>query len=214
MLETEFDKPPDKTIKCLLCEQPLKVTHHWIPFLNHWMHATCHDRCEEEWEQKQRHGQKAPWQREIPDRFTHFDVTKVPDQRAAAEASDFGPDANYKTLAIIGPPGRAKSRLMWNVVKGFFDVLGNNRWIDYYLFTDLMTEFDRNQIAKLKMSKYAFVDDIGATESYGRERAQLQDAIRTRVQKGQWTFLTIDELSFDPGFEDLFRERAVVIYVK
>jgi DNA replication protein DnaC len=216
MLETEFDKPPDKEIKCMLCEQPLTVTHHWIPVLNKWMHATYHDACVEQWERKNRSGKAAPWQRDIPERFRHFDITRVPveDQKAAAEASDFGPDGQYKTLVLTGPPGSAKSRIMWNAIKGFFDVLGNNRWVDYYLFTDLMTEFDRNQISKLKMSKYAFVDDIGATESYGRERAQLQDAIRARVQKSQWTFLTIDDPSFDPGFEDLFRERAVVIYVK
>jgi hypothetical protein len=216
MLETEFDKPPDKIINCMLCELPLKVTHHWMPVINHWMHPTCHDHCVEDWERKTSCGKLAPWQRDIPERFRSFDLGKVPPERRplVAEVSDFGPDNQYKTLAIIGPPGTAKSRMMWNALKGFFDVLANNRWVDYYLFTDLMTEFDRNQISKLKMSKYAFVDDIGATESYGRERAQLQDAIRTRVQKSQWTFLTIDDPSFDPGFDDLFRERAVVIYVK
>src|SRR5258705_6132680 len=157
MVKTEFDKPPDKTIKCMLCSEPLVVRHHWIAVINQWMHPTCHDACVDKWKRENRGGEAAPWERAIPERFRSFNAMAAPDQRAVAAANDFGPDSQFKTLAIIGPRGSSKSRLMWNVIQGFFDILGNGRWVDYYIFPDLMTEFDRGQITKLKLSKYAFV---------------------------------------------------------
>ncbi len=114
-------------------------------------------------------------------------------------------------------PPRYQSRLMWAIIQTFFDELevdtGLRRWVDYYLFTDLITEQDKSVLAKVKMGRYVFIDDIGCTDSYGRERAQLQDVIRTRVQKEQWTFLTIDSPDFDPGLKDFFRDRALDIWI-
>ena len=69
-------------------------------------------------------------------------------------------------------------------------------------------------LAAIKSSRFCFIDDIGCVDSFGRERAQLQQVIRNRVQKGQWTFLTIDNMDFDAGFDDLFVERAVKIFIK
>jgi hypothetical protein len=211
MIKTELDKPADKEIKCLLCNQPLKVKHDWIAVIDRWVHPSCHNRCVENWVAQQKGGAKAV--HEIPERFRDFQLERLPDPKAARLTGNFGPAADHHTLAIIGPRAMGKSRLMWKCVQQFFFDVGSG-WPDYALFPDIMTDFDRALITKLKIARYAFIDDIGSTESYGRERALLQDVIRSRVQKQQWTFLTIDDPSFDPGFEDLFRDRAHVIYVK
>lgn len=210
MLETEFDKPLDKEILCMLCHQPLTVTHHWIAGLDHWMHPTCHNRCVQNWEAQNR-ATKADVH-EVPERFRDFELSRLPDREAARAAANFGPNNAYHTCAIIGPPGTGKSRLMWKTIQAFFEDHGAG-WPEYAIFPDIMSDFDRAIITKLKSARYVFIDDIGSTESYGRERALLQDVIRARVQKGHWTFLTIDNLDFDKGFDDLFRDRATVIYV-
>ena len=63
------------------------------------------------------------------------------------------------------------------------------------------------------MSQYVFIDDIGSVECYGRERANLQNLIRARIQKGQWTFLTIDSMNFDPDLKHVLTGRAVDIWI-
>jgi DNA replication protein DnaC len=214
MIETELDRPQDKEIACLLCGKALKVTHHWVAVINRWLHPSCHNRCVEDWQKNNKiNSGKNAQAHEVPKRFEDFQLGLLPDQGAARSAGNFDPTSAHHALAIIGPRGTGKSRLMWKTVETFFGDLGTG-WPEYALFPDIMTDFDRALIGKLKNARYAFIDDIGSTESYGRERALLQDVIRSRVQKQQWTFLTIDDPSFDPGFEDLFRDRAHVIYVK
>jgi DNA replication protein DnaC len=213
MIETALDKPPDREVNCPLCGQPFTVRYHWIEIINKWLAPSCHDRCCRAWEEQQRAINKAIALHQVPQRFSDFELSQLPDQRAARLASGFAPDCDFHTLAIIGVPGMGKSRLMWHTIERFFHDRGSG-WPEYAIFPDIMTDFDRALLTKLKHAKFAFIDDIGSTESHGRERALLQDVIRTRVQKGQWTFLSIDNLEFDPGFEDLFRDRAVVVYVK
>jgi DNA replication protein DnaC len=205
---SEWDKPLDKTINCVLCHSPLKVTYHWI--VNHWLHATVHDQCAANFEKRLK-GKKALIT-EIPERFQHWDSAQFSNQQAVADASSFDLNAAYTVLALVGLPGRGKSRLMWHVVSQFFSDLPG-KWVDYFLFVDLMSgEYDQSRIIKIKTSPFVFIDDIGCTESYGRTRAQLQDAIRYRVQMRRWTFLTIDDPSFDNGLiENVFRDRAVVV---
>lgn len=211
MIRTALDKPQDKEIACMICQEPIQVSHHYIEVLEKWMHATVHQRCLENWDVRQ--GIKKQPQHEVPERFRDFELELLPDQQAARAASNFGPDAQYHTLAIIGPRGNGKSRLMWKVIQAFHEDLGGGGWPEYATFADVMTDFSRTLITRLKIARYVFIDDIGSTESFGHARAQLQNVIRARVQKGHWTFLTIDDPAFDPGFEDLFRHRAVVIYV-
>src|SRR5258705_13473964 len=105
MIETEFDKPADMEIKCMICSGSLKVTHHWIRLLDHWMHPTCHNRCVENWSKTA----KEQVAREIPERFQNFDATKVPDTSAIERACEFTIDSGLKTLAIVGPRGSAKT---------------------------------------------------------------------------------------------------------
>ena len=134
-----------------------------------------------------------------------------------AQARAFGPESPQHILVIVGVRALGKSRLMWAIVTQFFDELrehtGANRWCDYFTSSDLLTEFDRSTLIRLKGCAYAFVDDLGSTDSFGRQRAQLQDAIRSRIYKNQWTFLTIDDVNFDPGLPDFLRGRAVVVRV-
>ena len=210
-IRTTLDQPEDKQIRCMICHGPMKVTHHYIDVLDKWMHATVHEKCLENLDAKIQ-AKKQP-EHEVPERFRDFCLEQLPDQQAARAASNFDPDSSYHTLAIIGPRGNGKSRLMWQVVQAFFEYLGGG-WPEYATFSDIMTDFNKTMAARLKGSRYVFIDDIGCTESFGRDRSQLQNVIRARVQKGYWTFLTIDDPSFDPGFEDLFRRRAVVIYVR
>lgn len=209
MIKTDLDRPPDKEIECRICGKPMTVS--WHLFMGRWAHGNCHDQCVENLE-RSTPGSKR--RRVVPERFMDFYLDRLPDLGAARKALNFDIDNAYRALAIIGVRGMGKSRLMWEVVKEFFAKPQLTSWVEYAIFPDLMTDFERATIIKLKAARYAFIDDIGSTESYGRERAQLQDVIRTRVQKQMWTFLTIDDPSFDAGFEDLFRDRAVVVYVK
>lgn len=209
-IRTALDKPEDKRIKCMVCRGPMQVTHHYIEVLDKWMHATVHEKCVENLDATLKAKKQAEHQ--VPERFRDFCLEQLPDQQAARAASNFDYDSGHPCLAIIGPRGSGKSRLMWEVVKAFF--AGTGGWPEYATFSDIMTDFNKTLITRLKIARYVFIDDIGSTESFGRERSQLQNVIRARVQKGHWTFLTIDDPAFDPGFEDLFRNRAVVIYVK
>jgi hypothetical protein len=206
---SEWDKPLDKTIDCVLCHSPLKVTYHWI--VNHWLHATVHDQCAANFEKRLK-GKKALIA-EIPERFQHWDLAQFSNQRAVADASSFDLNATHTVLALVGLPARGKSRLMWHIVAQFFNDLPG-KWVDYFLFVDLMTEYDQSKIIRLKQSPFAFIDDIGCTESFGRTRAQLQDAIRYRVQTQKWTFLTIDNQDFDQDLiKNVFRDRATVVVI-
>jgi DNA replication protein DnaC len=211
MIKTEFDEPEPKQILCAGCGKAMTVKAFWTGRI--WVYPSCHDWCSEK-----AYDLNVIRKRKVPARFTAFDEIMFRDPEALSAARAFNPDSALKTLAIIGMPASGKSRLMWYVMGRFFDLVQKRtkkeRWVHYWIFPDLITELDRSEIAKVKTAEFCFIDDIGSTESYGRERAQLQDVIRARVQKGQWTFLTIDDASFDPGFKDLFRERAVEIYVE
>ena len=215
--ECELEKPADKEIACMLCRQPMWVTHYWIGVVNHWWHATVHERCLDAYDALRRKSQLSVVKgREVPERFLDFNHA-LADQEALAIAKSFTPDSKLRTLALIGVPRRGKSRIMWAVVTQFFDLLelktGADCWIQYFIFPDLVSELDRVMLNRLKTAKYAFVDDIGSVESYGRERAALQQVIRTRIQKGDlWSFLVIDSLTFDPGLQDLLKGRAVIFY--
>jgi DNA replication protein DnaC len=219
MITTPLDQPPDEVVECRLCGQPLKVRYHWIEVIDTWLRPSCHDACCERYEANQRSGAKPldNGDREVPEHFRGFDPNKA-DQDALESCSLFTPDSRLRTLALIGVPRRGKSRLMWAIIEQFFTLLERNRgvrrWVDYFLFTDLISEMDRNQLAKLKMSKHAFLDDVGSVESFGKERAGLQQVLRARIQKGDnWTFLTVDSLSFDPGLVDLMHGRATIVYI-
>jgi predicted AAA+ superfamily ATPase len=151
--------------------------------------------------------------------YQHFDPEKFGHEKAQAQAVEFGPSAERHSLALIGPARQGKSRLMWKVVQQFFDDLqnleGNQDWVDQIYFEELMVDFQRSAIDRVAQSRYCFIDNIGCVDSYGRERAQLQSAIRTRVRDNRWTFLTIDNLqNFDPGLADILKSRAKVIYIE
>jgi len=210
-VKTILDQPT--RVQCAICGEMLVANYHWL--FSRWMHASVHDKCAQDWEKNFGSGYRKVNPQEIPARFAEFHPLKL-DRRVVAACAAFSPESDLKTLAIIGERATGKSRLMWASIQSFFGELkrltGMLAWVDYYLFTDLITEYDRNVLAKVKMGRYVAIDDIGCTESYGRERAQLQDVIRTRVQKGMWTFLTIDNPEFDPGLGDLFRDRALTVY--
>jgi DNA replication protein DnaC len=206
--------PPDKEIECAICKKPLRARHHWI--ISRWMHGTVHERCAAEWERSRVSGHRE--EVKIPDRFGEWDLSRFPHKRAFSEAQSFEPDSRLKTLIIMGPPGSGKSRLMWNIVAQFFNVWASerrqSRWVEYLLFTDLMTDYDQSKITKLKTCQFAFVDDIGCTESFGRSRALLQDVIRFRLSTQKWTFLTIDDRKFDPDLIDnAVRDRAKLVII-
>lgn len=208
IIHSELDHPEDITVQCKLCGGEMRVTHYWI--YDRWLHATVHERCINQWDKV--HSKQKETERVIPARFEDtFDPQRA-NADAMRQAQSFSPDSELRTLALIGVPARGKSRIMWEVIKQFFDERGSG-WVDYFLFEDLVSEFDRTQLNKLKISKHAFIDNIGAVESYGRERAGLQSVLRTRISKQHWTFMTIDNLNFDPGFETLLRDRAVMVVI-
>ena len=205
--------PTPLQIDCALCAKPMVARYHYL--FGQWLHSTVHDKCADEYDRKIAQRSSKSADQEMPPRFAHFEA-RLAIAEAVEAVEGFSPDSELKTLAIIGVPARAKSRLMWCVIQGFFAELerksGLRRWVDYYLFPDLVTEYDKNVFTKIKLGKYVFIDDIGCTESYGRERASVQDVIRARVQKNMWTFLTIDDPEFD-RFSDIFRARAIEVWI-
>jgi hypothetical protein len=219
MIQTELDQPPDIPMwRCKVCGDIMHdVRHYWV--LNRWLHATIHERCVEVYNKNLDLARKNKVQveREMPERFREFDPQKA-DQGALSALQAFWPDSKVKTLALVGVRARGKSRMMWAVIGQFFDILehetGAKRWVEYFLFSDLISELDRGTLNRFKIAKHAFLDDVGSVESFGRERAALQQVVRARVQKGEnWTFLTIDSLKFDDGLEDLLRGRSVTVYL-
>jgi DNA replication protein DnaC len=207
MVPTELDKPADLlNYPCKLCGKPLaRVEHFWV--LNRWMHISVHNRCAEEWSRV-----KAAPKRElkIPERFQSFD-NRLANGEAARLCGAFSPQSNVKTLAILGLPGQGKSRLLWETAKTFMEDLGHGELVPFQ-FEALITEFDKSNFIKLSQARYVLLDDVGSCESYGRERAALQAALRSRIKRGDlWTFLTIDNLSFDPELEHVFKGRALIV---
>jgi hypothetical protein len=190
------------------------MERYWVWCINRWLQSPpVHHQCAEQEHSKPK---ETVWERPVPTRFTNFDLNKA-DGNVVEKVCEFTPDSMLHTLAIVGPQGTGKSRLMWRVVTLFFDLLhaatGAKQWPNYYLFVDLVTEPERWVYQEIKKARFVFVDDVGATDCYGRDRVALQDVIRYRVQKNLWTFLTIDDPKFDPNFTDLFRERALVAFV-
>jgi DNA replication protein DnaC len=216
MIHIPLDRPGDIQWTCKVCGEEMTASYFWL--LSRWMHPTIHDKCASVYNKNMAESQSklTVLEREMPERFLEFDPAKA-NGEALAAASEFLPDSRLKTLVIIGVRARGKSRLMWAIVTQFFDVLhretGAKRWVDYFLFADLISEQERSALNRLKLAKYAFLDDVGSVESYGRERAALQQVIRARIQKNEWTFMTVDNLSFDPGLEDLCIGRAEVIWM-
>ena len=198
---------------CLLCHQPLKGN--WWLIMGVRMRATVHDRCLRAYDSKA--GKKIE-SHQIPERFAHWDGKLFAHQDVLSTATAFAPDSKLRVMALIGPPGTGKSRLMWQVVQSFFDEWGRynhqERWCEYMLFSDLASgEYDQSRLAKVKSTQFLFLDDIRDMPS-GRMKSQIQEIIRYRVQSQKWTFLTID----DPGFDfdlinHVFRERAVVAVI-
>lgn len=215
MIPDPLDKPNPVTVSCKLCGRPLKADWHWL--LDRWLRPTVHDQCAEDFDRKHRDQQHIPAERPIPERFAHFEAGRA-DSDALAACGAFLPSHPYATLALIGERGRGKSRLMWAVVQSYFDELrletGAERWPEYFLFSDLMTGADKFVWARLKEARFVFIDNIGESPSYGRDKAALQAVIRFRLQNDRHTFLTIDDPDFDPGFKDLFRDRALEVYIE
>lgn len=223
MTHSDPDKKPADILdwECKICKKPMRVTWHWMEVegvtKRGWVHPTVHDACATKWERDQAIKQTPEIEQEIPERYRNFSVERFGNKEALEAAAGFYPDSQYHTIAFYGKVGSGKSRLMWNLIQGFFDEVlmetTYRSWVDYYQFSDLMTEYDRKRLSEIKDAKYVFIDDIGSTEAGGQQRVVLQDVIRARVMSGKWTFLTIDNLDFDPGFKDLFRDRAIVIEV-
>jgi hypothetical protein len=208
-LDTRPPKPADLAeYKCRLCGRPLPppIQHHWV--YDRWLHPTTHPKCGEAWSAKQSNGkQKLP---DLPERFAHFDA-RLANNEAARAAGAFSPQSKVKTLVIQGLPGKGKSRLLWSVVEQFFGELGHG-WVEAFLFETLIADYDKAALMKIASNRYVLVDDIGSCESYGRERAGLQAALRSRIKRGDlWSFLTVDANTFDPGLEDICKDRALVV---
>jgi len=200
--------------KCALCQQPIKARY-WM-LMGKKMHGNVHEKCADKYEAERR-GQKTEVV-QIPERFRDWDPDKFPDKQAFSQAQAFDPDSKYKTLAILGDPGKGKSRLMWQVIRQFFEIWAEqrrqSRWVEYFLFSDLATEYDQSKIIKVKTAQFVFLDDLTELPP-GRTRAQIQEVVRYRVQSAKWTFLTIDKDAFDEDLlTNVFRERAVKIKVK
>lgn len=201
----EFDdKPDDYHGTCELCGKPLYITHHRL--FDRWHATRAHERCIDE-----RFSTTKPKKpRVVPARFGEFDPTKA-DKRAMGLCAGFSPESKVRTLAILGVPALGKSRLLWATAIQFFDDLGGTAWVDAFGFEKLVAELDRAALAKITNARYVLVDDIGCIESYGRERAALQAALRARIKGGKWTFLTVDNMDFDPGLEDVLKHHALVV---
>ena len=104
------------------------------------------------------------------------------------------------------------------MIRQFFEIWAEqrrqSRWVEYFLFSDLATEYDQSKIIKVKTAQFVFLDDLTELPP-GRTRAQIQEVVRYRVQSAKWTFLTIDKDAFDEDLlTNVFRERAVKIKVK
>jgi hypothetical protein len=216
MVPTDLDKPPDMTVQCLICKEPLKVTHYWIATFGHWMRPSIHNRCVDRYARHMAGVNAKDVSREIPERYTGFNGNLCP-PGALQEVAEWGPDHKWRVCAIVGSPHKGKSRLAWATVTQYFDLLyestGAKRWVDYFQFETLMSEFDRATINKIANAHFAFIDDVGAIDSYGRERALLQAAIRTRIKGNKTTLLTIDDMGFDPELEHVLKGRALVVPV-
>lgn len=214
--QNPLEPPPDKVVQCSICGEPLKINFIWFELGRRWIQSSSvHAACWEEWNKKEPSRNVVqlipPHYREIsPVRFDH---------KVLAQAGGFRPDNAKRILAIIGQPRKGKTQLAWWIIARFFRQLeedtGYRRWVDYFLFTELMADYDKTRNQMLMGSKYLFVDDIGCVESYGRDRAALQAVIRSRISQNRWTFLTIDNLpSFDPGLEEILQAGAVNIVVE
>ena len=200
----EFDRPDDHPGMCEICGQPMRVTYHLLG--TNWRPTRAHNQCIES-HYSTTHS-KTP--REIPERFRTFNP-KEADQRAMRLAEAFSPQSKVKTLAIRGKPGKGKSRILWAAVIGFFDALGGTAWVESFGFESLMTEYDKLALNRIAKARFVLVDDIGCIMSYGKERAGLQAALRSRIKSGKWTFITVDDMGFDPGLEDVLRSFALII---
>jgi hypothetical protein len=203
------------TRPCALCREPLQGRFWWWRG-RRWYGATCHDRCLRLWD-RNRVRRKAGPLRTIPERFAAFDPAKFRYERALSQAQDFQPGSRVKVLALIGPIGRGKSRLIWQVISQFFDIWeqerGQSRWVDAFNFSDLLTEYDQARVMRIKNAQFVLIDDIGDCPA-GRMRSTLQEVIRYRAKTQAWTFLTCDDIAFDPDLvKHVFVERALVVMV-
>ena len=205
------------TGKCLWCHQPLKARF-WM-LQGKRLRPTVHDRCAQAYEKMLHDPRKTvEGDAQIPERFRHWDPAKFPDKHAFSVAQSFDPKSQFKVLAILGDPGKGKSRLMWQIIRQFFEIWSEerhqSRWVEYFLFSDLASEYDQSKIMKVKMAQFAFLDDLTELPA-GRTRAQIQEVVRYRVQTQKWTFLTIDKDAFDEDLlTNVFRERAITVKVK
>lgn len=217
MIWTQLDKPEDRhDFRCLLCNKPMTVSYVWFGGDHpraHWAQdRSVHVKCAEQRSSRPYGGKVV--KDEVPERFREFDGNRC-DQRTKDIATQFTPQSDKHILAVSGPPHRGKSRLVWVTIKGFFDQLressGKSAWVSYFTFVELIAEINRDAIARIKNDPFVFVDDLGCVDSFGRERGMLQAAIRARVQRNAWTFLTFDSATFDPDLLTQLKDRSTLI---
>lgn len=201
---------------CKFCREPLRG-HFWLWGGKKFYGATCHQVCVERYKAKLQADTVTPAAQEIPERFREWDNAKFKFPRARLDAADFLPDSKLKTVALLGPVGLGKSRLAWQIVTQFFREWsrqrGQTRWPDYFLASDLLTEYDQSRVNRIKQCQFTFIDDLGDFPS-GRMKSTLQQLIRYKVQAGHWLFLTIDDIRFDEDLvKHVFVDRALKIII-
>lgn len=214
--EEPFNGKSQETFEasCLLCGQPLKGN--WWYVFGVRLRPTVHTGCQAKYRQQAKGGKIAD--PAIPERFAHWDGKLFAHHKALSDASAFGPQSKVRVLALIGKAGQGKSRLMWQVVKSFFEEWAaynhQSRWVEYLLFSDLASgEYDQSKLAKAKSTQFLFLDDIRDMPP-GRMKSQIQEIVRYRTQVQKWSFFTIDDPDFDSDLIDhVFDGRAVVVTI-
>lgn len=207
MVITELDRPEDFDGKCEICGGPMRVVH--FRGFTRWLPRRAHDVCIDN---RNAPKNKAVKPQTVPEKFSSFDIEQA-DKESLKLATGFLAQTKRRVLAIIGNPGHGKSRLLWMTVKEFFDERGNGEWVEAFDFEALVAELDKEALGRLTQAKYALVDDIGSVASYGRERAGLQAVLRARIKANRFTFVSIDNLEFDPGLESLLKSSTYMVAV-
>ena len=231
-VEISFDDEQDQTFSgiengptnqwwegtCRFCHRPLRARY-WM-LMGKRLRPTTHDACAAAYEKMLKDPQKkVEGDAQVPEQFRHWDLGKFRNEQAFSEAQAFDPDSQRKTLVVMGDVGKGKSRLAWAIVRQFFELWSDSRnqarWVDYFSFVDLVSgDYDQSKLSRLKNCQFAFVDDIGCVDSFGKRRAEIQAALRFRVQSDRWSFLTVDHADFDRDlFEHIVMDRACVVVI-
>ena len=208
---THEERPPAKVVPCVACGRPFTSEAHRLVRL--WQYAGACPACSAPTGALPAKPAKNPT-KSVPERYQGFDLSKTPAAfRNLAEQWDRAKtNPSVRHVALVGPPGRGKSRALWALAEQVaFEENSRPKAFEWESFA---LKSDRARLEDLTTAPWALLDNVGLVLLFPSVAANVRAALRLRLNHGRRTFLSIDDPGVDPGLLETLKPIALVVSLK